>query len=65
MDDELKARFQRFAERIGDDDVVDQGGLTGRDVKAIWNVIEDLVAIPYASLNDLAAMALPERGPVS
>lgn len=64
MDDELKARFRRFAERLGDDDVVDQGGLTGRDVKAVWDMIADLVAIPYASLEELAAMALPERGTV-
>ena len=64
MDDELKARFRRFAERVENDDLVDQGGLTGRDVKAIWDMIADLVAIPYASLEELAAMAMPERGPV-
>lgn len=64
MDDELKARFRRFAERLGDDDVIDQGGLSGRDVKAVWDMIADLAAVRYATLQELADEALAECGAV-
>ena len=56
MDDELKARFRQFAERWRDDEKVDEGGLTGRDMKVIAARLERLVAVRYASLDELAAM---------
>ena len=56
MDDELKARFRQFAERWRDDEMVDDGGLTGRDLKVIAARLERLAAIRYASLDELAAM---------
>ncbi|WP_257554158.1 hypothetical protein [Sphingobium sp. CFD-2] len=62
MDDELKSRFRRFAEKLADDDAMDEGGLTGRDVKSISDAIEDLVAVRYATLQELADEALAECG---
>ncbi|WP_156029349.1 hypothetical protein [Sphingobium sp. DC-2] len=56
MDDELKARFRQFAERWRDDETVDDSGLTGRDLKVIAARLERLVAVRYASLDELAAM---------
>jgi len=56
MDDELKARFRQFADRWQDIDTVDEGGLTGRDLKVIAAGLERLVSIRYASLDELAAM---------
>lgn len=64
MDDGLKARFRRFAERLRDDEAVDDGGLTGRDVKYISAAIADLVEVRYATLQELADEALAECGPV-
>ena len=45
MDDGLKARFRRFAERLADDEAIDEGGLTGGDVKSISAAIADLVEV--------------------
>lgn len=64
MDDGLKTRFRRFAESLQDDEAVDGGGLTGRDVKHISAAIEDLVEVRYATLQELADEALAECGPV-
>ena len=64
MDDALKARFRRFAERLGDDEAVDVGGLTGRDVKSVSAAIADLVEVRYATLQELADEALAKSGPV-
>ncbi|CAD7335348.1 hypothetical protein FIM10_02230 [Sphingomonadales bacterium 56] len=64
MNDELKARFRQFAERLSDDDAIDEGGLTGRDVKSISAAIADLVEIRYATLQELADEAMAECGPV-
>lgn len=64
MDDGLKRRFRRFAERLADDEAIDEGGLTGRDVKSISAAIADLVAVRYATLQELADEALAKCGPL-
>lgn len=64
MDDGLKARFRRFAEKLAEDEVIDEGGLTGRDVKSISAAIADLVEVRYATLQELADQALAKCGPL-
>lgn len=64
MDDGLKTRFRRFAERLADDEAIDEDGLTGRDVKSISAAIADLVEVRYATLQELADEALAKCGPL-
>lgn len=50
MDDALKARFRAFADSWNDDDQVDDGGLTGADIKAIADKLDSMVQIDRMTL---------------
>lgn len=52
MDDNVKARFRRFAESFADGASVDGHGLTGRDLKAVADLIQDVVPIRQIDFND-------------
>lgn len=45
MDDALKARFRAFADSWNVDDQVDEGGLTGADLKLIADHLEAVVMV--------------------
>ncbi|WP_017182300.1 hypothetical protein [Sphingobium xenophagum] len=53
LDDAAKARFRQFAESWNDDDVVDDSGVTGADLKAIADMVDDVVMIPEIDLRKL------------
>ena len=46
MHQDIKARFRQFADSWNDDDVVDDSGLTGADLKAIADAIERVQMVP-------------------
>lgn len=46
LNDAAKARFRQFADSWNDEDIVDDSGLTGADVKAIADTIERLQFVP-------------------
>ncbi|MFQ3894628.1 helix-turn-helix transcriptional regulator [Sphingobium sp. R-7] len=46
MNDAAKARFRQFADSWNDEDVVDDSGVTGADLKAIADMIEQVAIVP-------------------
>lgn len=53
LDDAAKARFRQFADSWADDDVVDDSGVTGADLKAIAGMIEVVAVVPTLDLRAL------------
>ncbi len=51
MDDALKARFRAFADSWNAEDQVDDGGLTGADLKIIADQLEGVVLIERITLD--------------
>lgn len=45
MDDALRARFRAFADSWNDEDQVDEGGLTGADLKKIADQLDGIVMV--------------------
>lgn len=52
MDDALKARFRAFADSFNHDDQVDDGGLTGADLKIIAEHLEAVVLVERLTLHE-------------
>ena len=52
MDEQIKARFREFADSWNDQDQIDDSGLTGADLKAIADMIEQVVLVPRQHLGD-------------
>lgn len=52
MDQSLQSRFRQFADSWNDDDVVDDTGLTGADLKAIADTIEQVQIVPRLTLDE-------------
>lgn len=50
MDDALKARFRAFADSWNDDDKIDDGGLTGADMKKIADHLDGIVMVERLTL---------------
>ena len=46
MDEHTISRFRQFADSWNHDDQVDDSGLTGADLKAIADMIEQVVMVP-------------------
>lgn len=53
LDDAAKTRFRQFADSWNDDDVVDESGVTGADLKAIADMIEVVAVVPTLDLRAL------------
>tara|TARA_R110000868_G_scaffold100109_1_gene275280 strand:- start:27248 stop:27409 length:162 start_codon:yes stop_codon:yes gene_type:complete len=51
MDDALKARFRAFADSWNEEDQVDEGGLTGADLKKIANHLDGVVMVDRITLD--------------
>ena len=47
----VMSRFRQFAESWNDDDVIDDSGLTGADLKAIADTIERVELVPRINLD--------------
>ncbi len=46
IDANMISRFRQFADSWNDDDVIDDSGLTGADLKAIADMIERVQIVP-------------------
>lgn len=52
MDEQAKTRFRQFADSWNAEDQIDDSGLTGADLKAIADMIEQIVLVPRQHLGD-------------
>lgn len=60
IDDAAKARFRQFAESWNDEDVINDSGVTGADLKAIADLIDDVVLIPELDLSKPRPAKVPD-----